>query len=142
MSTSDQEFIKIWKVREEIAIAAIKEGKVISYDLSFNVAEWQNLLNDLRNEFPQYIILGYGHIGDGNIHINICGNSNKLLNEENIFKRVAKLKGSISAEHGVGLDKGKYLYLQKSPQILNLYKEIKNVFDPNGIMNPYKVLPE
>ena len=51
----------------------------------------------MRSEFPQYIILGYGHIGDGNIHINICGNSDKAINEESLFKRVAKLKGSISA---------------------------------------------
>ena len=79
------------------------------------MGEWNNLVNDLRKEFPQYIVLGYGHIGDGNIHINICREEKISINEESIFKRVAKFKGSISAEHGLGLDKGQYLYLQKSP---------------------------
>jgi len=55
---------------------------------------------------------------------------------------VARNKGSISAEHGVGLHKPHFLHLQKSPQILQIYRDIKKLFDPNGIMNPYKVIPE
>jgi len=55
---------------------------------------------------------------------------------------VTKKKGSISAEHGVGLHKQKYLHLQKSPQVLAYYRLIKRAFDPQGIMNPYKVIPE
>lgn len=50
--------------------------------------------------------------------------------------------GSISAEHGVGIYKPKYLPMQKSQAILNIYKQIKSIFDPNGIMNPYKVVQE
>ena len=50
-------------------------------------------------------------------------------------------RGSISAEHGVGLHKPSYLHLQKSPQILQIYRNLKNLFDPKGIMNPYKVIP-
>jgi FAD/FMN-containing dehydrogenase len=59
-----------------------------------------------------------------------------------VFKEVTRHGGSISAEHGVGLHKPNYLSLQKSPQILQIYRNIKNLFDPNGIMNPYKVIPE
>jgi len=55
---------------------------------------------------------------------------------------VTKRKGSISAEHGLGLNKHKYLHLQKSPQVLAYYSMIKKLFDPYGIMNPYKVIPE
>ena len=51
------------------------------------------------------------------------------------------MKGSISAEHGVGLHKASYLNLQKSPQILEIFRNIKKLFDPKGIMNPYKVIP-
>ena len=95
----------------------------------------------MRENHPELKILGFGHIGDGNLHVNIIASQNKTINEGDLFKKIAGLKGSISAEHGVGLEKGKYLYLQKSPPILGLYKQIKQVFDPNGIMNPYKVLP-
>ena len=62
--------------------------------------------------------------------------------DEQIFKEVTNRNGSISAEHGVGLHKPQYLHLQKSPQALALLKSIKNLFDPQGIMNPYKVIPE
>ena len=59
-----------------------------------------------------------------------------------LFERVAAKRGSISAEHGVGLHKPQYLHLQKSPHILEIYRQIKKLFDPKGIMNPYKVIPE
>ncbi len=88
-------------------------------------------------------VFGYGHIGDGNIHINIVSEEKDMKwHDEDIFKEVTKRKGSISAEHGVGLHKPQYLHLQKSPQALGLMKSIKNMFDPNWIMNPYKVIPE
>lgn len=88
--------------------------------------------------------MGYGHIGDGNIHINICvkdGDKQTKIDDAELFRIVAEKKGSISAEHGVGLHKPHHLHIQKSPQILRLYKQIKGIFDPNGIMNPYKVVP-
>jgi D-2-hydroxyglutarate dehydrogenase len=55
---------------------------------------------------------------------------------------VARRKGSISAEHGVGLHKPSYLHLQKSDNILGIYRDIKKLFDPNGILNPHKMIPE
>lgn len=69
----------------------------------------------MRKSYPELHIVGYGHIGDGNLHVNICTKNNETIDEANLFKKIAKFKGSISAEHGVGLEKGQYLYLQKSP---------------------------
>jgi len=68
----------------------------------------------LRNYLPTTPILGYGHIGDGNLHINICTKNNERVDDEEIFKRVVSYKGSISAEHGIGSNKDIYLHLQKS----------------------------
>lgn len=56
--------------------------------------------------------------------------------------QVKNAHGSVSAEHGVGLQKRNYLHYSKSDPLINYMKKIKHVFDPNGIMNPYKVLPQ
>lgn len=85
--------------------------------------------------------MGYGHIGDGNIHINMILKEGQAVNDQQVYETVVKEKGSISAEHGVGLTKAKYLHLQKSPLTLSIYRQLKQVFDPHGIMNPYKLIP-
>lgn len=56
-----------------------------------------------------------------------------------LFQRVIQLKGSMSAEHGLGILKSKYLTLSKQDNVVQLMKHLKKTFDPNGIMNPYKV---
>jgi FAD/FMN-containing dehydrogenase len=128
-------------VREDVAVLARNEGKILAYEISFDVKEWTTLTNHLRKSGQ--FVFGYGHIGDGNIHINIVTEDNNMQwHDEQIFKEVTRRQGSISAEHGVGLHKPQYLHLQKSPQALGLLKSIKNLFDPQGIMNPYKVIPE
>ena len=57
-----------------------------------------------------------------------------------VFEYVKRVRGSVSAEHGIGLQKTKYLSYSKTPEMIEYMKLIKNVFDPKGIMNPYKVL--
>ena len=140
MSNNDQEYSKIWRVREDVAFSAKMTGKVLSYDVSFHVGQWENLLEDLRKHLPHVQILGYGHIGDGNLHINVCTQNNETINDREVFERVTKYKGSISAEHGIA-NKIEYLHLQKSPEVLDIHKKIKTMFDPKGIMNPYKCIP-
>lgn len=90
-------------------------------------------------------ISGYGHVGDGNIHLNVTfkeftRDSLKLI-EPFVYEHTSKLKGSISAEHGVGFRKSKYIHYSKSRPAIDLMKDIKKLMDPNGILNPYKVLP-
>lgn len=96
-------------------------------------------------------ILGHGHIGDGNLHLNIAIDSFDDLErakkvkaqlEPFVFDYIKEKKGSISAEHGVGLLKANYLGHSKSPELISYMQQIKEVFDPNNILNPYKVLPQ
>ena len=101
-----------------------------------------------KNQYPDFGVAWFGHIGDGNLHIDIlkpdgmerdefikkCKESDKTL-----FSVVSKYEGSISAEHGVGMLKKDYLGYSKSKEEIKLMKEIKKVFDPNGLMNPGKV---
>ena len=131
----------MWKIREDVSIAAKMCGNVIAYDLSFDVKEWTQLVAELRRTIKAEV-MGYGHIGDGNIHINMIFKEGESAQHQKVFEEVVKKKGSISAEHGLGLHKAPYLSLQKPPLIINYYRQIKKLFDPNEIMNPYKYLPE
>jgi len=73
MSNNDNEYFKIWKIREDIALAAQKCGRMLAYDISFDVKEWANMCDKLREDTKAKVI-GYGHIGDGNLHVNVILN--------------------------------------------------------------------
>lgn len=91
-------------------------------------------------------VCGYGHLGDSNIHLNITSEKfekslqNKI--EPFVYEWVAKHNGSVSAEHGIGFKKRDYLHYSKTNEAIGIMSEIKKLFDPKGILNPYKVLPE
>ena len=94
--------------------------------------------------------ISYGHAGDGNIHVNILKKNltddewnNKLpLVIRELFERVIELGGTISGEHGIGWVQKRYLPLALSREELQLMRKIKEVFDPHGILNPGKLLPD
>mmetsp|Transcript_46696 Transcript_46696/g.73111 ORF Transcript_46696/g.73111 Transcript_46696/m.73111 type:complete len:118 (-) Transcript_46696:112-465(-) len=100
----------------------------------------------LQEDHPQAEVFGYGHLGDGNLHLNITNPKaeDSLLEaiEPFVYHWTAQRGGSISAEHGLGLMKAAHLPLSKGPEMLSLMGGIKQLFDPNGIMNPYKFLPK
>lgn len=147
---------EIWTLREMILEATVKAGPSIGYDVSLNIKQFYDLVEKTR-EFCQkqnFFLLGYGHIGDYNLHINIVENDPKL-NKANDFSRIQVFKkevekfifdyiysinGSISAEHGIGRQKIEYLHYSQSPININLMKDIKRTYDPNGILNPYKIV--
>lgn len=83
--------------------------------------------------------------GDSNLHLNVaCKSFNQEIYkavEPFVFEYTSKLKGSVSAEHGIGFHKTKYLKYSKTPEAIAFMKQIKQMMDPNGILNPYKVLP-
>ena len=91
----------------------------------------------------------YGHAGDGNLHVNIIKGdlSDAFWNEElpkairEIFELTVSLGGTLSGEHGIGLVQRPYMDIAFDPVQLGLMRAIKGVFDPQGIMNPGKVLP-
>jgi FAD/FMN-containing dehydrogenase len=83
--------------------------------------------------------------GDGNLHLNVTTRKFdaavlKMI-EPFVFEWTSKLKGSVSAEHGIGFKKTQYIHFSKSQSSLNLMANIKKLMDPKGILNPYKVLP-
>lgn len=90
-------------------------------------------------------VVGYGHLGDGNLHLNISvPQYNESVREEIepwVYEWTSKVKGSVSAEHGLGAMKAEMIGYSKSEKAIDTMRVIKNALDPQGIMNPYKVLP-
>ena len=84
----------------------------------------------------------FGHVGDGNVHVNVTGVApDDERVDEAVFRAVAGVGGSISAEHGIGTAKRKWLELNRSPAELRAFAAIKRALDPDGIMNPHVLVP-
>jgi FAD/FMN-containing dehydrogenase len=105
----------------------------------------------LTQEYPQFDVVWFGHIGDGNLHINVLqpkdlDDSTFIAQCEHVTKLLAatlhRHGGSISAEHGIGLVKRAYLESTRSPAEILLMKGVRKVFDTNGILNPGKLFTQ
>ncbi|KAG0017777.1 hypothetical protein BGZ80_007924 [Entomortierella chlamydospora] len=146
----------LWAIREGIPVACLHDGAVYKYDISIPVPVIYQAVEELRKRLLDRGVLGegklftsvigYGHIGDGNLHLTLaakefCEEATDLI-EPYIFEWTAKHAGSISAEHGLGICKNNFLSYSKSSSMIQLMKRFKQLLDPNGIMNPYKFLPD
>ncbi|CAL9086251.1 unnamed protein product [Musa textilis] len=136
-----------WRIREGISEASIKVGAVYKYDLSLPIDQFYGIVEEMRNRLGEVAkVIGYGHLGDGNLHLNIMTaryDSDILAQiEPYVYEWTSKHKGSISAEHGLGLMKANKIHYSKSPETVQLMVDIKKLLDPNRILNPYKVLPQ
>ncbi|AXA27328.1 FAD-binding oxidoreductase [Pseudomonas putida] len=151
MSQSETQLKNLWKLREYLS-ETISHWTPYKNDISVTVSKVPAFLRDIDavvgEHYPDYEVVWYGHIGDGNLHLNIlkpdhmskddffasCTKVNKW-----VFEIVERYNGSISAEHGVGMTKRDYLGYSRSADEIACMKAIKAVFDPNGIMNPGKI---
>ena len=137
----------LWQLRETITEGLAKEGTVYKYDISLPVARMYDMVEAMKARLGSSVggVVGYGHLGDGNLHLNIHTpkfDANVLNRIEPwLFEQTALERGSVSAEHGMGLSKAEYMPLSKSPEMIEIMRKVKQLFDPKGIINPYKVLP-
>eukprot|EP01135_Chromosphaera_perkinsii_P008181 Nk52_evm3s1178 gene=Nk52_evmTU3s1178 len=154
MAKDMKEMKQIWEIRESCALALKKSGAVFKYDVSIPLGDIYSVVEDMRKHLadmnaPVKECVGYGHLGDGNLHLNVtCDKDEKTKEatfkavEPQIYELVRNLQGSVSAEHGIGHQKTSYLVYTKSEGAIDMMRQIKQVFDPKGIMNPYKILPD
>ena len=140
---------QLWSLRENVPVAMADQYRVHKYDVSLPMEFYYTIVEELRAKlkvYPQIKVVGYGHLGDSNLHLNIAVPKDQPdpieLSNEEILKWVIEKKGSISAEHGLGQLKNEYLPQIKDQNTLNMMKELKALFDPKGILNPYKYLPK
>jgi FAD/FMN-containing dehydrogenase len=98
----------------------------------------------LARDWPAYRRFVFGHLGDGNLHIIACGPPSMDARhgiERCVYEPLGTRGGSVSAEHGIGLEKQPWLALSRNPAELALMRNLKQTLDPKGILNPGRVLP-
>ena len=144
-----------WQLRENISAAQKRVGPNIKHDISVPISSINDFVNStyaaLEQAYPSIEPIVFGHIGDGNLHFNVSrghafSNAETLMAHESsineiVYTQVARFKGSLSAEHGIGLLKRDLMPSIKSPVELMLMQQIKHTLDPQNIMNPNKVIP-
>ncbi|HXH02687.1 MAG TPA: FAD-binding oxidoreductase [Candidatus Competibacteraceae bacterium] len=151
VSQSETQAKELWRLREDIT-ESIAPYLPYKNDISLRIARVPDFLREMdalfAREYPHFEVIWFGHIGDGNLHISVlkpadmeksafvaeCGRVSELL-----FATLQRFGGSISAEHGVGLLKKPYLHYTRDATEVAYLKALKQVFDPNGILNPGKV---
>ena len=145
---------QLWHIRESIPLAQAEEGLNIKHDISIAVSRIPEFVEvtdaQLQQALPGIRLVNFGHLGDGNLHYNIQapsdGDAQAFLRDHEeqvnalVYDAVARFGGSISAEHGVGSLKLDKLEQHKSAVALGMMRAIKTALDPQGVMNPGRVL--
>jgi FAD/FMN-containing dehydrogenase len=153
VAESESDRIGMWACREQMSDVQTREGASIKHDVSVPIAHVPQLLAEgiaaAEAAAPGIRACAFGHMGDGNIHFNFSqpeGGDGKAFMagaepiHEAIYDIVVRLGGSVSAEHGIGQLKVDLLRRVKDPVALEAMRAIKQALDPNGIMNPGKML--
>jgi glycolate oxidase subunit GlcD len=154
LSQSESQAADLWQLREGIS-ESIAPYTPYKNDLSVRISAMPEFIEQVdalvAQSYPDFEICWYGHIGDGNLHLNILKPEDLELDafyarchamSPRIFELVRSRDGSISAEHGVGLLKRDFLGYTRSEADMTIMRALKKVFDPNQIVNPGKLLPE
>lgn len=150
-SADPEERNKIWRARHE-SLEILKRHhpheRFMAVDVAVPISAYPALVLHIEEILRQYALPGYliGHAGDGNMHMGIPYHDEdsftvaKAINQS-VVEKAIELDGTSTGEHGVGFGKIKYMEQEHGPA-LNVMRSIKQVLDPNGILNPGKVLPQ
>ncbi len=143
---SGREREALWALRDDVE-QTNSQGPSITFDVSLRIADMEAYLEQVRSAldrvFPGNQTWVFGHLGDGNLHIVVAvGNAlpdTRHRVELAVYTPLQAIGGSVSAEHGIGLEKKAWLHLSRSEAEIDLLKSLKKTLDPKGILNPGKV---
>ncbi|MFC4528428.1 FAD-binding oxidoreductase [Dyella halodurans] len=151
IAQSDAQAAALWRLREGIT-ESLAPHRPYKNDISLRISALPAFLHEIQGllgrEYPHFEVVWFGHIGDGNLHINVLrpadlSDADFIAQCEHVTKLLAETLqrhgGSISAEHGIGLVKRAYLGSTRSEAEIALMRGVRQVFDPNGILNPGKL---
>lgn len=155
LAQSPREAKDLWKLREGIAESLVAHAFQHKNDIALPVAQLEAFVADMYAMFQRrhadLEVYVFGHIGDGNLHVN-TGQPAHLeraafierchVADQDLFALVKKHQGSVSAEHGIGLLKKEALGFSRTPAELAYFRQLKQVFDPQNLMNPGKILDQ
>ena len=148
VAKSNREATELWAVRDSPGEwQRTPHWPQLGFDVSVPTGEIAALMGEIAAEltsrWPELKTVYFGHVADGNLHASVRMNGHsvpELAIEDAVYSIVSRRRGSISAEHGIGSLKRQFLHYSRSPEELALMRAIKQVMDPNGILNPGKVL--
>jgi FAD/FMN-containing dehydrogenase len=150
IARSDSETHSFWHLRDASGEFTVPWPTVASFDISLPIGSIGEFVERLKprldERFPGCEYVNFGHIGDSNLHvcIHVPGTTAETFPEPAIkdclYGLLREYKGSVSAEHGVGTHKKKYLPYSRSPEEIALMRTLKTALDPQGILNPGRVL--
>jgi glycolate oxidase len=140
---------RLWEARRMLSVATRAMAK---YKISEDVVVPRPRLPDLLREIDRIAestavrMLSYGHAGDGNLHVNLLWSDPDHTPRvedalSRLFRAVLSMRGTLSGEHGIGSSKADFLPLEQSTPLIDLQKRLKAVFDPRGLLNPFKIFP-
>jgi FAD/FMN-containing dehydrogenase len=154
VASSDRQSQELWRYREAIS-ESITPRTPYKNDISVRIGQIPAFLDRVdkvvSQAYPEFDVVWFGHIGDGNVHLNILRPESWDVERfkqkcetvsRQVLEVVQRFNGSISAEHGVGLLKRDQLGFSRSETEITAMRSIKAVFDPDGVMNPGKVFPQ
>jgi FAD/FMN-containing dehydrogenase len=157
LAQSNNQVNEMWSIRESCNPCVAKAGCVYKFDISIPVEEYMDITYEIESKLRtndycsnmEFIVCVWGHVNDGNAHINIVTPGQPTKNgklatiiESIVYDSVIQRYGSISAEHGLGQSKNEVMGRYKDQTTLDVMQQIKDMFDPHGIMNPGKYLPK
>lgn len=155
ISTSEGQAEAFWQIRDSISAAERAIGPAMQHDISVPVARMAEFVEtagpQVEKRFPGTRAVGFGHLGDGNIHFHVLAPADAVRGEwemgdgkaisEFVHDRATDFGGSLSAEHGIGQMKRDELGRLGDPVALSLMRKVKQALDPQGILNPGKLVP-
>jgi FAD/FMN-containing dehydrogenase len=145
IAKSERDRAGIWAIREDLEHIVRDFQPFYAFDVSLPVGAMEGYMIDvarrLRALWPEGRIAFLGHVGDGNLHIAIGagGPHDRGAVEACVYEPLEPLNGSVSAEHGIGLEKKAWLPISRNAEERRLMQDLKQLLDPNGILNPGKI---
>lgn len=153
IATAPEDQAQLWAIRKGLAESQKREGLSIKHDVGLPISQIPRFIDEasaaLEKRFPGIRTVAFGHIGDGNLHFNLSftdpGKNAELIGHSLaanaiVYEVVDRLHGSIAAEHGIGQLKPEWLAQHAPVGSVALMRQIKAALDPQGLMNPGKVL--
>ncbi len=144
VAKSQQERDRMWALRDDTA-QTVRNPPIFAFDVSLRISGMEAYVGEvgagIAERWPEATLTVFGHLGDGNLHLIVGGapREDRAAVEEVIYRGVRERGGSVSAEHGIGLQKRAHLADTRSAAEIALMRRLKAALDPNGVLNPGKV---
>jgi FAD/FMN-containing dehydrogenase len=146
IAKSKDECARLWALRDDVMQVG-QNAPIFTFDVSLAIGKMENYIADVRQQFetrwPLFTLMVFGHLGDGNLHLipGVGDGSAKAHREveDIVYGALRRCDGSVSAEHGIGLEKRDFLSYSRSPGEIALMRTLKKAYDPRGILNPGKI---